>query len=86
MSISTDGRIIQWDVKRQGEQLELMRLGGVDLRTIRTNTAKHVSGGNVHSKGKGTCFDFSHDNASVYVVGMETACCIGVLVLLASST
>ena len=71
VSISTDGRIIQWDVKRQGEQLELMRLGGVDLGTIRTNTAKHVSGGNVHSKGKGICFDFSRDNASVYVVGME---------------
>ena len=71
VSISTDGRIIQWDVSTQGEQLELMSLGGVNLRAGRGKSVKHVSGGNVHNNGKGTCFDFSYANTSVYVVGME---------------
>lgn len=60
VSISTDGRVVEWSMKKGLEETTLMVLK-------RVGTAEGV----VSRQASGLCFDFPIDDASVYLAGTE---------------
>jgi len=74
VSISTDGRVTQWKLKKNLEFSDLMLL----TRVRRKPTASTASGeasvvpeAMVSRRAGGTCFDFSNADATTYVAGTE---------------
>ena len=75
VSISTDGRITQWSIKKGLEHIDLMK-----LKRIQANNNKAVASSKsskpkneafISRRSSGMCFDFSPRDSSVYVAGTE---------------
>ena len=82
VSVSTDGRITQWSIKKGLEHIDLMKLKRIQANNSGGAGAGGQSGaGGSKSKPKneafisrrssGMCFDFSPRDSSVYVAGTE---------------
>lgn len=75
VSISTDGRVTQWNLKKGFDFVDLIKLSRVsrkssgEARTLESSAPKAEA--LISRRGGGTCFDFSSDDSSVYVVGTE---------------
>ena len=66
VSISTDGRITEWSIKKGLEFTDLMKL----KRATRKGTGQK-SEAFISRRSSGTCFDFSRRDPSIYVAGTE---------------
>ncbi|KAK3288194.1 hypothetical protein CYMTET_4329 [Cymbomonas tetramitiformis] len=74
ISISTDGRVTQWSIKKGLECQDLMLLKRVHRRTMPTNTASTKNTKTeafISRRSSGMCFDFSPKDPSIYVTGTE---------------
>ena len=60
VSISTDGRVVEWSMKKGLEESTLMVLKRVG-----------DSEGVISRQASGLCFDFPHDDAAIYLAGTE---------------
>ena len=75
VSISSDGRITQWNLKKGLEHIDLMNLACASRKTTiapdcRGTGAEHTYAA-ISRKGSGTCFDFSSRDKTVYIAGTE---------------
>ena len=66
VSISTDGRITQWSIKKGLEFTDLMKLKRVARKGGGQKSEAFIS-----RRSSGMCFDFSTRDPSIYVVGTE---------------
>ena len=66
VSISTDGRITEWSIKKGLEFTDLMKL----KRATRKGTGQK-SEAFISRRSSGTCFDFSRRDPSIYMAGTE---------------
>ena len=66
VSISTDGRITEWSLKKGLEFTDLMKL----KRATRKDTGQK-SEAFISRRSSGTCFDFSRRDPSIYMAGTE---------------
>lgn len=75
VSISTDGRVTQWSLKKGLEYIDLMKLKRVARKTTVASGANNNSAPQTEAfisrRGSGTCFDFSSKDGSIYVTGTE---------------
>ena len=75
VSISTDGRITQWSIKKGLEHIDLMKLKRIQSSSNGAKTAgkssKPKSEAFISRRSSGMCFDFSPRDSSVYVAGTE---------------
>jgi len=75
VSISTDGRVTQWSLKKGLEYIDLMKLKRVARKTTvvvgTNNSSAPQTEAFISRRGSGTCFDFSAKDASIYVTGTE---------------
>ena len=60
VSISTDGRVVEWSMKKGLEESTLMVLKRIGN-----------SEGVISRQASGLCFDFPHDDAAIYLAGTE---------------
>ena len=73
VSISTDGRVTQWSLKKGLEYIDLMKLKRVARKTTvaTSNSSAPQTEAFISRRGSGTCFDFSSKDRSIYVTGTE---------------
>jgi len=75
VSISTDGRVTQWSLKKGLEYIDLMKLKRVARKTTVAAGTSTVNAAQTEAfisrRGSGTCFDFSTKDGSIYVTGTE---------------
>lgn len=76
VSISTDGRVTQWQMKKGLEHVDLMLLKRVAPATKQAGTeAKSVAGGAsegiISRRASGLCIDFSLKDPNIYIAGTE---------------
>jgi len=70
VSISTDGRVTQWNMKKGLEHADLMVLKRVTAPN-RQGDAKAGSEGIISRRASGLCFDFCVKDSTMYVAGTE---------------
>lgn len=70
VSISTDGRVTQWNMKKGLEHADLMVLKRVAAPS-RQGDAKAGSEGIISRRASGLCFDFCIKDSTMYVAGTE---------------
>ncbi len=75
VSISSDGRITQWNLRKDLEHVDLMDLACASRKPViapgcRGTGAQHTNAV-IRRKGSGTCFDFSSRDKTLYVAGTE---------------
>lgn len=66
VSISTDGKVTQWFLKKELECVSLMT-----LKRVASNSKGAQSQPFISRRAAGMCFDFSPRDASIYLVGTE---------------
>ncbi|CAM6013417.1 unnamed protein product [Sphagnum balticum] len=66
VSVSTDGRVSQWSIKKDLEYVNLMRLKKVPGQNKGAQPQPFIS-----RRSAGLCFEFSPKHPSVYLVGTE---------------
>ena len=72
ISISTDGRVKVWSMKKGLEHVDLMRLTRVARRRgAASASAAKPAEPTISRRGAGTCFDFSRADPTTYVAGTE---------------
>lgn len=75
VSISTDGRVTQWSLKKGLEYIDLMKLKRVARKTTVVSGTNSSSAPQTEAfisrRGSGTCLDFSSRDSSIYVTGTE---------------
>ncbi|QDZ18330.1 WD repeat domain-containing protein [Chloropicon primus] len=74
VSISTDGRITQWSIKKGLEHIDLMKLKRIQSNSNNKPAGKSSKPKNeafISRRSSGMCFDFSPRDSSVYVAGTE---------------
>ena len=69
VSISTDGRITQWSIKKGLEHIDLMKLKRIAGKKGGVGQQKNEAF--ISRRSSGMCFDFSKVDSSVYVAGTE---------------
>ncbi|ORY35217.1 WD40 repeat-like protein [Rhizoclosmatium globosum] len=79
VSISTDGRVCQWQIRKGFEHADLMVLKRVTKQAPESGTGAHSSREGSGSHGKalisrqagGLCFDFNSKDRNIYILGTE---------------
>nr|XP_024398603.1 WD repeat-containing protein 78-like isoform X2 [Physcomitrium patens]PNR38334.1 hypothetical protein PHYPA_021445 [Physcomitrium patens] len=66
VSISTDGRVSQWSIKKDLEFVNLMKLKKVPSQNKGAQPQPFIS-----RRSAGLCFEFSKKDAGIYIVGTE---------------
>jgi WD40 repeat protein len=70
-STSSDGRVLQWTMKKGLEQTTLMQLKRVPNPNLGSNSVYGHKEGIVFRQASGFCIDFPSNEPSVYLVGTE---------------
>jgi len=70
-SASSDGRVLQWSMKKGLEQTTLMQLKRVPNPNLGSNSVYGHKEGIVFRQASGFCIDFPANDPSVYLVGTE---------------
>ena len=68
VSISTDGRVTQWSIKKGLEHNDLMRLKRISHSGTKGNSKNEAF---ISRRSSGMCLDFSHKDSSMYIAGTE---------------
>ncbi|XP_022089217.1 WD repeat-containing protein 78-like [Acanthaster planci] len=72
ISISTDGRVTQWQIRKGFECADLMKLKRVAKATKKQKEGKETkSEGFISRQASGMCFDFSPKDLNIYLAGTE---------------
>merc|ERR1712139_426796 len=71
MSVSSDGNVLQWSMKKGLEQTRLMQLKRLPNPNLGSNSVYGHKEGIVFRQSSGFCVDFPRHDASVYMVGTE---------------
>lgn len=71
VSISSDGRVAEWNMKKGLSSTDLMVLKRVSHGTQDNKTDTTESGGIISRQASGTCIDFAKADGSVYFTGTE---------------
>jgi len=71
VSVSSDGNVFQWSMKKGLEQTSLMQLKRLQNPFLGANSVYGHKEGIVFRKSSGFCVDFPRGDASTYLVGTE---------------
>jgi len=71
VSVSSDGNILQWSLKKGLEQMLLMQLKRMPNPLLGSNSVYGHKEGRVFRRSSGLCVDFPRHDPSTYVVGTE---------------
>lgn len=71
VSVSSDGNVYQWSMKKGLEQTQLMQLKRVQNPLLGSNSVYGHKEGIVFRKSSGFCVDFPRGDPSTYLVGTE---------------
>jgi len=71
VSVSSDGNVLQWSMKKGLEQQLLMPLKRLPNKQLGSNSVYGHKEGIVFRKSSGFCIDFPRHNPSTYMVGTE---------------
>lgn len=71
VSISTDGRVTQWSIKKGLEHTDLMRLKRISHNNTSGGGAKGKNEAFISRRSSGMCLDFSPRDSSMYIAGTE---------------
>ncbi|KAL5017570.1 hypothetical protein ScPMuIL_007159 [Solemya velum] len=70
VSISTDGRVTQWSIRKGFENYDLMRLKRVPTK-MRGKKSEKKGEAFISRHAGGTCFDFHDRDSNIYLAGTE---------------
>lgn len=71
VSVSSDGKVLQWSMKKGLEQTQLMTLKRLPNMHLGSNSVYGHKEGIVSRKSSGFCIDFPRHDPSTYLVGTE---------------
>jgi WD40 repeat protein len=71
VSVSSDGNVYQWNMKKGLEQSQLMQMKRLQNPFLGSNSVYGHKEGIVFRKSSGFCIDFPRDDPSTYFVGTE---------------
>jgi len=71
VSVSSDGNVLQWSMKKGLEQTTLMQLKRLPNKQLGSNSVYGHKEGIVFRKSSGFCIDFPRHDPSSYMVGTE---------------
>jgi WD40 repeat protein len=71
VSVSTDGRVTQWAIRKGFESYDLMKLKRITEKQTTQNAKTKKNDAMISKFAGGYCFDFSAKDSNIYLVGTE---------------